>query len=272
MIQTVQESEPVDHALPGHNWTLKKLKGWLKQVFECEVSHTALRTLLKQQGLSWKKCQKLLRKAKPQQRADFIARFEELYEQVCREEIILLYVDESHFHRDMDLGYTWAIVGQPAWRLSTCPPLADRINWYGAYDFNHGQCFIWNEGACNKETTVKFLHRLADWLGVVTCPVVIIWDGAPWHRAHIAQTAAAKLGFSLVPLPAYSPDLNPIEGLWKWMRQEVTRNHCHATMRELFDACKASIDRINTDPQAVISRLWPKFELDPDFEKLLVSN
>jgi transposase len=101
--------------------------------------------------------------------------------------------------------------------------------------------------------------------------VIIIWDGAPWHRAHLVRDTAAELGFTLLPLPAYSPDLNPIEGLWKWMREEVTRNHCYHTMRELFDACKAFIARINTDPQAIISRLWPKFELDPEFEKLLVS-
>jgi transposase len=268
----VKETEPVDHDLPGHNWNLKKLKGWLKQVWQTEVSRTTLRALLKQEGLSWKKCQKLLKKANPEKRAEFIERFEKLYEQLCREEVILLYIDESHFHRDMDLGYTWATVGQPAWRLSDCPSLADRINWYGAYDFNRGQCFIWNEGACNKENTVRFLHHLADWLGDVSCPVVIIWDGAPWHKALIVQAAAARLGFSLLPLPAYSPDLNPIEGLWKWMREEVTRNHCHASMRALFDACKAFIERINADPQAILSRLWPKFELDPAFEKLPVSN
>jgi hypothetical protein len=251
---------------------LKKLQHWVKQVFECEVSRTTLRTLLKEQRLSWKKCQKLLKKADPEKRAAFVQQFEALYEQVCREEIVLVYVDESHFHRDMDLGYTWATVGEVAWRESECPPLADRINWYGAYDFNHGQCFIWNEGSCNKEHTVSFLHRLADWLDDVSCPVVIIWDGAPWHRAHLVQAVAADLGFTLIPLPAYSPDLNPIEGLWKWMRAEVTQNHCYTTMRQLFDACKAFIDRINIDPQPIISRLWPKFELDPDFERLLVSN
>lgn len=261
----------MNHDLPGHNWTLKKVTQWVRQRFKQEVSHTTVRTLLKREGLSWKKCQKLLKKAKPEQRAEFMRRFVALYEQICREEVILLYLDESHFHRDMDLGYTWATVGEPAWRSSACPPLADRINWYGAYDFNRGQCFIWNEGACNKESTVKFLYHLADWLGAVTCPVIIIWDGAPWHRAQVVQETAARLGFVLFPLPAYSPDLNPIEGLWKWMREEVTRNHCHTTMRDLFDACKSFIERINIDPQAVITRLWPRFELDPDFEKLLVS-
>jgi transposase len=268
----VKESEPVDHGLPGHNWDLKKLKQWLRQAWGREVGRSTLRALLKGHRLSWKKCQKLLKKANPEQRAAFIAAFQELYEQVCRGEIILLYLDQSHFHRDMDLGYTWSTVGEVAWRPSSCPPLSDRINWYGAYNFNQGECFIWNEGSCNKETTVRFLHRLAEWVGTVTCPVVIIWDGAPWHRARIVQESAAELGMTLVPLPGYSPDLNPIEELWKWMREEVTRNHCYDSMRALFDACIAFVKRINVDPQAVTSRLWPKFDLDPVVENLLVSN
>ena len=55
------------------------------------------------------------------------------------------------------------------------------------------------------------------------------------------------------------------------MREEVTRNFCHASMRYLFDACKVFIDRINTDPKQLVSRLWPRFELDLEFEKFLVS-
>ena len=54
--------------------------------------------------------------------------------------------------------------------------------------------------------------------------------------------------------------------------EEVTRNHCHDSMRHLFDACKAFIDRNNPDSTSLVYRLWPKFELDPDYEKLLVSN
>lgn len=266
------ETTPVEHGQPGHNWTVKKVKQWIAETWQCDVCRSALRTLLKSKRLSWKKCQKLLKKAIPEKRAAFVRAFKALYERICREEVILLYVDQAHIHRDMDLGYTWAPTGEVAWRMSHCPPLQDRINWYGAYDFNRGACFIWNEGNCNKEHTAQFLRQLADWLGDVTAEVVIIWDGAPWHRAHLARDTAAELGFTLLPLPGYSPDLNPIEGLWKWMREEVTRNHCYATMRALFDACKAFIVRINEDPQALISRLWPKFDLDPEFEKLLASN
>jgi transposase len=271
-VTTVKETEPVEHALPGYNWSLKKVRRWVKQVMRCEVSRSALRILLKQKGLSWKKCQKVLKKAKPEQRATFMQEFQQSFSQVCQGKVRLIYIDEAHVHRDMDLGYTWAPTGKPAWRLSDCPPLADRINWYGAYDFSRAQCFIWQEGACNQENTIQFLHHLAEWVGPLSASVLIIWDGAPWHKAKQVQEAAAELGFTLQPLPGYSPDLNPIEGLWKWMREEVTRNHCHLTMRELFDACKAFIDRINAAPDQLLTRLWPKFELDPAFEKLLVSN
>ena len=102
-------------------------------------------------------------------------------------------------------------------------------------------------------------------------PTTIIWDGAPWHRNKTVQQKATELKLTLQRLPGYSPDLNPIEGLWKWMREDVTQQYCYHTMRELFDACKAFIDRINQDADAVVKRLWAKFELDPEYEKLLVS-
>jgi hypothetical protein len=69
-----------------------------------------------------------------------------------------------------------------------------------------------------------------------------------------------------------SPDLNPIERLWDWMREAVTRGHCHISLATLRAACRRFIAEINGDPEAVRDRLWPKFELDPEYEaKLLVS-
>jgi hypothetical protein len=267
----VRSSEPVEHGLPGYGWTLNKVRRWVKQVFQCEVSRNVLRRILKQGRLSWKQCEKVLKKAKPAQRAAYIEQFQALFEQVCQEEIRLIYVDEAHFHRDLDLGYTWAPVGQPAWRLSDCASLAQRINWYGAYDFSNGRCLLWQDGCCNTEQTICFLTQLAAWVGPTTRAVVIVWDGAPWHKSRRVQEMAATLGLTLRPLPAYSPDLNPIEGLWKWMRKEVTQLHSYDTLGALFDACMAFIDRINADPLHIISRLWPKFELDQAYEKLLVS-
>ncbi len=53
------------------------------------------------------------------------------------------------------------------------------------------------------------------------------------------------------------------------MREDVTRGFCHASVAELVAACHAFFERINRDPVALIDRLWPKFELDPEFEEKL---
>ena len=192
-----------------------------------------------------------------------------LYEAVCKGEIILVYVDEAHLHRDMDLGYGWGRIGQRIWRKSGCAKLSERLNCYGAYDFSNGECFLWEDGWCDGERTVKFLRRLACWRAGKQGRVVVIWDNAPCHRAKVVKAKAGELGIELVYLPGYSPDLNPIERLWDRMREEVTRGVCHGSVPELIAACQAFIERINRDPMALIDRLWPKFELDPEFEEKL---
>ena len=221
--------------------------------------------------LSWKKITKVLGKAKAPQRAEHITRLEGLFARVCRGEVTLLSIDESHSHQDLDGGYTWSPKGQRAWRVSTTPGLSERLNWSGAYDFTHGQCLIWEDGPCDGNATCHFLERVARWRAGLPGKVVVIWDNAPCHIAKVVTGHAAELGIELVFLPGYSPDLNPIERLWDWMRDEVTRGHCHVNLKALRSACQDFIAGINADPEAVVDRLWPKFELDPEHEKLLLS-
>ena len=195
----MKQERPVDHQLPGYGWTVKKLRYWVAEKLGQPVSRTTLRSLLKQAGLSWKKCKKVLAKAKPQQRADYVNRFQHWFEQVCQGKMRLIYLDEAHLHQDMALGYRWSIRGEADWVASHCPPLKNRLNWYGVYDFSQGQCLIWHQGQCDSETTVAFLHHLAlTWPPDPNQQTVIIWDGASWpSRAEIVREAAEALGVSI---------------------------------------------------------------------------
>jgi transposase len=119
---------------------------------------------------------------------------------------------------------------------------------------------------------VAFLHERVRGRAGKRGRLVVIWDNAPCHTAKVVKAKAAELGIELVYLPGYSPDLNPIERLWDWLRQDLTRGFCHGSVQELIEAGQVFIGRINGDPIAVVDRLWPKFELDPEFEdKLRVS-
>jgi transposase len=188
---------------------------------------------------------------------------------VCDGEVIPAYADEVHIHRDMDLGYTWGRQGERLWRRSDGPRRSDRMNAYGAYDSTNGECLLWQDGRCNGERTVEFLRESVRWRAGKVGRPVLVWDDAPCHVAKVVTAEATRLGIEVVNPPGYSPDLNPIERLWDWMREEVTRGFCHGSGAERIGACQSSIARINREPIALVDRLWPKFELDPAFEEKL---
>ena len=69
----------------------------------------------------------------------------------------------------------------------------------------------------------------------------------------------------------YSPDLMPVEALWRWLREDVTYHHCHACAEDLTRRVADFEARLNQDPFVVADRLWTKDRLDPEEEKLRFS-
>ena len=102
--------------------------------------------------------------------------------------------------------------------------------------------------------------------------LIVVWDGASYHRAGVVREAATALQIDLVPLPGYSPDFMPVEALWRWLREDVTYHHCHLTADDLSRRVAAFEARVNQDTCATADRLWVKDRLEPDEEKLRFSN
>src|SRR5215217_4850567 len=105
-----------------------------------------------------------------------------------------------------------------------CPPrFRSMVSLY-----NEAQVRIWPYPRASGEHTIDVLHRLRE--AIPTGKLVVIWDGAPYHRAGAVRDAAARLNITIMPLPGYSPDLMPVEPLWRWLREDVTYHHCHVTI------------------------------------------
>ena len=97
------------------------------------------------------------------------------------------------------------------------------------------------------------------------------WDGAPYHRAPAVREAARTLDIDLVPPPGYSPDLMPVEALWRWLREDVTDHHCHASAEDLTRRAADFEARLNQEPFVVADRLRVKDHLNPEEKKLRFS-
>src|SRR4051794_22289047 len=118
----------------------------------------------------------------------------------------------------------------------------------------------------NGEHTVDVLRRLrAEW---PEDKLIVVWDGASYHRACVVQEAAEALHIVVVPLPGYSPNFMPVEALWRWLREDVTYHYCHPTAEDLSRRVADFETRLNQDAYTVADRLWVKDRLNPDEEKL----
>jgi len=63
-------------------------------------------------------------------------------------------------------------------------------------------------------------------------PIHLILDGAGYHRSDVVKNQAKAFGIILHYLPPYSPNLNPIERLWKVMNEHARNNKYFATTKE----------------------------------------
>jgi transposase len=268
--QRVAAAPPVAGADPAPRWTLRRLVGWVREHFGRTCCRETIRAALHRLGLSWKKAKKLLGRAHPDQRQAFVERVQDLLTDAQRDRHLLVYLDEAHIHQDADLGYGWSERGQRLWVASHSPRLSAKLSFYGLYLYNEGAVRLWPYARANGEHTTEVLRRLR--AEYPDRKLTIIWDGASYHRANAVRAAAAALHIELVPLPGYSPDLMPVEALWRWLREDVTYHHCHVDPEDLRRRVDAFQARINKDPCAIADRLWVKDQLDPDQEKLRFSS
>ncbi|MBW0491732.1 hypothetical protein O181_031447 [Austropuccinia psidii MF-1] len=75
--------------------------------------------------------------------------------------------------------------------------------------------------------------------------ITMMEDGSPIHTAQILNEWRATNQINKFPWPAHSPDLNPIENVWKVMKTHVTKHHQPHTMDELCAATKSSWDDLS---------------------------
>ncbi|AGE22675.1 hypothetical protein LH47_02244 [Anoxybacillus thermarum] len=85
----------------------------------------------------------------------------------------------------------------------------------------------------------------------------MILDNARIHHAKLIQPFLKEHEdrLELVFLPPYSPQLNLIEGLWKWLKSDVIYNVFYSSVQEIRKNVQAFIQRINQKPEQTIDRL-----------------
>ncbi len=74
--------------------------------------------------------------------------------------------------------------------------------------------------------------------------ILLVWDQAGWHRS---KDLVVPEGIEIIPLPPYSPELNPAEKLWWWLRLHVCRNRFYAELEEIQNELGRAWERLTPE-------------------------
>jgi len=147
--------------------------------------------------------------------------------------------DECKLQEQPNPFYRWNIKGQTP--IVKILQSKESVSFYGGLSLGNQKQIIHLAQWQNSEETCRFLDRLKLKYQAAKKPVLLIWDGASYHKSgKIREWCRDNPGVvELLRFPAYSPDLNPQEKVWKALRKDLSRVVHQYTFQEVIDrACR----------------------------------
>lgn len=140
-------------------------------------------------------------------------------------------MDAAHFVLAPFLGYLWSQVR--LWLKA--PSGRRRLNVLGALNaVSHELITVINNAYINSQSVCDLLWKIAR-LNLQT-PITLVLDNARYQRARLVQKLAAELHIELLFLPAYSPNLNLIERLWKFVKKQCLYSRYYSEFQSFSNA------------------------------------
>src|SRR5205823_1167585 len=211
------------------DWNWKVVREFVQRQFGHTLSRSSCLDYVHRLDFVLKRPKKHLVKANAERRAAFVREYALLRAAAQAIGAKLFFADEAHFYADVDLRGKWVLRGEPALVDSTSPRWGEKASYYSAVCLETGEVEVMElEGNSSAATSVRFLQQLR---AHHPEPLMVIWDNGPAHGGDPLRTylSTPDLHLRLVRLPAYSPDFNPDEHIWGWVRAEVTANTCFGT-------------------------------------------
>lgn len=168
----------------------------------------------------------------------------------------ILFQDESLIRDYQAIANTWFLKGKQ--RIIPTFGQHQGVKLLGVLNYETGHVYVQEEEHYDAEVFLRFLKKVLTLYP--TGKIALVLDNARIHHAKLLQPFLEenKDRLELIFLPAYSPELNLIEGLWKWLKNAVIYNVFYKNVYEIRKAVQDFIKFINCDPNQVIDRLCIK--------------
>jgi transposase len=260
-LSRIIEQGPTKSGYVGNCWRSPMIQELIHDHFGVFYSVKYIAQLLKNLGFSFQKARFESDHLDQDKRKEWLEKkFPEILAEAKRENAYLLFGDEASFPQWGTLGYTWARKG----KQPTVKTGGKRKGYkvFGLVDYFTGE-FLYKcqEERLNSETYAAFLEEVLSQSGR---KIIVIQDGARYHTsAAMAEFFARHTDcLKVYQLPSYSPDYNPIEKLWKKVKEKGTHLHYFPTFESLKAKVHQSLMQFKNAPEEVLSLFVTYHELD----------
>ena len=227
------------------HWTAVKFLGHLREKRGLELSYRTLLRYLKEQDIKLLVPRRWPERQDPEEHAAFVSKTKELLKNA---DVEFWFSDECGIEGDPRPRRRWAKRGSRP-RLPTSQAHL-RMNVTGAVCPQTGKAFALTLPYGDKETFQVFLDEFAKSVPPVSDRrMILVLDNASWHKSP----AINWHHFEPMYLPPYSPDLNPIEVLWKVLKDRFFTDWYARTLEQLEDRVCQGLKALINCPETIAS-------------------
>ena len=234
--------------------TTDAIIAYVKKRFGMKYSRGGMTALLHRMGFSFKKPKRVPGKAKRNAQEKFLKE----YEQAKSQEGAIYFGDAVHPTHNTELHYGWIKKGTD-FEIKTNSGRG-RININGAIDIESFEVLARSYDSINQNTVCDFLIDLRLKHGSDE-KITLILDNASYYTANSVKDMAKLLGIKLLFVPAYSPNLNLIERLWKFMRRKAIPNEYIESFNDWRNAIMGFFKKIKKYRPELKTLMAENFEL-----------
>lgn len=250
-LKKIIKAGPENAGFPGACWRTPMIQHLIQKLYGVFYNAHYLSALLNNMGLSYQKAKFIASKRdKAARKAWLEETWPEIMMRAKEENSYVLFGDEASFPQWGSLSYTWAPIGQQPIVQTSGNRKSYKV--FGLIDYFTGKFFSkGHKGKLNGESYVAFLK---DVLSRTRKSIILIQDGAPYHNSKVVKDfIAAENRLTVYTLPSYSPDYNPIEKLWKKIKEKGVHMKYFPTFEELTCTVEYMLDIFESTSKEVLS-------------------
>jgi transposase len=257
---TAEESQALSTHLECHIYVkIKDIRAYVKTTFGKDLGNSTLYDWLKTHNFSYKKPKLVPKNVNLAAQEEFIELYEKIMNEASLEGAPVLFGDSVHPSQQTRPSYGWIKRGKDKPIETT--GARKRVNLMGVLNLETMAFGYQDFETINGRNAVEFLKKVEEMYPTARV-IHLIWDRAGYHTGQevrdYLETSRVKVHY----LPPRSPNLNPIERLWKIMHEYVSNNRTYENFKSfkksLFYFFDSTIQNIK---DILISRITDSFQL-----------